>query len=249
MENYFVKARAKTRLTTQDVIKELFVDFMEIHGDRINYDDQAIICGFATFGNHKVMVIGHNKGHDFQENQVSNYGMPSPQGFRKAIRALDLAERFNLPVITFIDTPGAYPGKLAEENGQSSAISHALLKMLEVNTKVLTIVLSEASSGGALGIALGNEVYMLEHAVYSILSPEGMHSILHHDNISFAEILELTKARATDLKAYNLIDGIIKEDEPLLNMQVVIKNFLAKKIPNPSGLRELKYRGLKNEWL
>ncbi len=225
-ENYFLIARDKSRTNFKDVIRHIFTDFYELTGDRSGFEDKAIIGGLAKFNGQKVMIVGHNKGHNIDEDLECNFGMPSPEGFRKAIRLFDLANCFKLPVITFIDTPGAYPGKDAEERGQSEAIATSMMKMLEIEVPILSIVLSEGSSGGALGLSLGNRLCMLEKATYSILSPEGFASILFKDESKVDEVSNLIKARAKDLYDLNIVDEIIKEDDPLKNIALTIANFL-----------------------
>ncbi|NWG88099.1 MAG: acetyl-CoA carboxylase carboxyltransferase subunit alpha [Hydrogenophilaceae bacterium] len=206
-------ARHPQRPYTLDYIQNLFSGFEELHGDRAFADDPAIVGGIARFEGEPVMVIGHQKGRDTKERQYRNFGMPRPEGYRKAMRLMRLAEKFKLPIFTFIDTPGAYPGIDAEERGQSEAIARNLYVMAELRTPIICTVIGEGGSGGALAIGVGDRVLMLQNSTYSVISPEGCASILWKsaDKASIAaEALNITAPR---LKALGLIDGII--DEPL----------------------------------
>lgn len=204
-------ARHISRPRTLDYINCIFTDFIELHGDRHFAEDKAIIGGLARLNGQSVMVIGHQKGRDTRENLEHNFGMPRPEGYRKALRLMKLAEKFNLPIITFVDTPGAYPGIGAEERNQSEAIGKNLYDMSLLKVPVIVTVIGEGGSGGALAIAVGDQINMLEYSIYSVISPEGCASILWKDaskaNIA-AEILGIT---AHKLKSLNLIDSIIKE--------------------------------------
>ena len=204
-------ARHPERPYTLDVIERIFEDFVELHGDRRFADDPAIVCGVARLAEREVVVIGQQKGRDMNQRRYRNFGMPKPEGYRKALRTMHFAEKFRRPVITFIDTPGAYPGIDAEERGQAEAIAFNLREMASLKVPTVVVVLGEGGSGGALAIGVGDRVLMLENAVYSVITPEGCAAILWKDagrsNLA-AEFLRLT---ARDLKAYNLVDEIIPE--------------------------------------
>lgn len=204
-------ARHKNRPKVDDYINALFDDFFVQRGDALGKEDKSILGGIATFHGQPVTVLGHRKGRNIPENLEYNFGMPEPQGYRKAMRMMKQAEKFGRPVITFIDTPGAYPGLEAEENGQANAIAKNLAEMSSLKIPVIAIVTGEGSSGGALAIGVANSVYMLEHAVYSVLSPEGFASILWKDSGRSAEACDLMKLTAQDLKRFHVIDGIIPE--------------------------------------
>lgn len=204
-------ARHKNRPKVDDYINALFDDFFIQRGDALGKEDKSILGGIATFHGLPVTVLGHRKGRNIPENLEYNFGMPEPQGYRKAMRMMKQAEKFGRPIITFIDTPGAHPGLEAEENGQANAIAKNLAEMSSLKVPVIAIVTGEGSSGGALAIGVANSVYMLEHAVYSVLSPEGFASILWKDSSKSAEACDLMKLTAQDLKKYNVIDGIISE--------------------------------------
>ena len=206
-------ARHPQRPYTRDYLERVFTDFNELHGDRAYADDPAIVGGPARFEGMPVMVIGHQKGRDTKEKVARNFAMPRPEGYRKALRLMHMAERFRLPVITLIDTPGAYPGVGAEERGQSEAIARNLFEMSRLRTPVIAVVIGEGGSGGALAIGVGDRVLMLQYATYSVISPEGCASILWkkaEKAPEAAEALGITSQRLLDL---GLIDGII--DEPL----------------------------------
>lgn len=205
------EARQMKRLQTRDYIEHVFDNFMELHGDRYFGDDPAIIGGIAWLDGQPVTVIGIQKGSSVEECAARNYGMPSPEGYRKAVRLMKQAEKFSRPVITFVNTPGAYPGMEAEENGQGEAIARNLAEMSGLRVPVFTFMIGEGGSGGALALAVSNEVWMLEHAVYSILSPEGFASILWKDGKRAKEAAAVMKITAQDLLALNVIDGIIPE--------------------------------------
>lgn len=204
-------ARHPERPYTLDFIKLMFTDFLELHGDRLFRDDQALVCGIANFNDSPVMVIGHQKGRNTKENIRRNFGMASPEGYRKAQRMFDLAERFNRPIITFVDTPGAYPGIEAEERGQAEAIAKSLMMMAELTVPMITVITGEGGSGGALAIAMGNRVLMLEHSTYSVISPEGCASILWKDASYAGRAAEALKLTAQDLKELEVIDEIVNE--------------------------------------
>ena len=204
-------ARHPLRPYTLDYINNMFTSFIEIHGDRMFGDDKAIICGLATLADKTFMLVGHQKGRDSKEKVYRNFGMPKPEGYRKALRAMKLAEKFNLPIITFIDTPGAYPGIDAESRNQSIAIAENLYAMSQIKTPIISIVIGEGGSGGALAIGVSDKLAMLEYSIYSVISPEGCASILWKDaskaNIA-ADALSITSKKLLDHK---LIDKIIPE--------------------------------------
>lgn len=204
-------ARHKKRPKITDYIDNIFEDFFEQQGDDLGKEDGSILGGIATFSGVPVTVIGHRKGNDLTENLKCNFGMPGPEGYRKALRLMKQAEKFGRPIITFIDTPGAYPGLEAEENGQGTAIATNLAKMSALKVPVIAVVTGEGSSGGALAIGVANSVLMMENAVYSILSPEGYATILWKDSSRSDEACEMMKLTAQDLKGFNVIDDIIPE--------------------------------------
>ena len=206
-------ARHPQRPFTLDYIEKCFTDFSEIHGDRAFSDDHAIVCGFAFFNGKPVVVIGQQKGRDTKENIRRNFAMPHPEGYRKALRIMKLAEKFNRPVVTFIDTPGAYPGLGAEERGQAEAIARNLLEMAKLKVPVVSVIIGEGGSGGALGIGVANKVLMMENAVYSVISPEGFAAILWNDRARMQEAADLMKMTAPDLLAFKIIDEIVPEPE------------------------------------
>ena len=216
-------ARDKDRLKITDYIDALFDDFVELKGDGITGEDSAILGGIASFHGIPVTVIGHKKGATTEENIDCNFGMASPEGYRKAARLMKQAEKFNRPVITIVDTPGAYPGLMAEANGQANAIAENLALMSSLKVPIIAVITGEGSSGGALGIAVADRVFMLENAVYSILSPEGFASILWKDSKKADEAATLMKLTATELLNYGIIDGIIGEGNKLIrNMDEMI---------------------------
>lgn len=216
-------ARDKDRLKITDFIDALFDDFIELKGDGIVGEDRAILGGIASFHGIPVTVIGHKKGATTEENIDCNFGMASPEGYRKAARLMKQAEKFNRPVITIVDTPGAYPGLMAEANGQANAIAENLALMSSLKVPIIAVITGEGSSGGALGIAVADRVFMLENAVYSILSPEGFASILWKDSKKADEAATLMKLTAIELLNYGIIDGIITEGSKLIiNMDEMI---------------------------
>ncbi len=221
-------ARNPKRPTSLDYIQYIFDEFMELHGDRISKDDKAICCGLANIGNLNFTVIAQQKGRTTAENIERNFGMPNPESYRKAIRFMKQAEKFNRPIITIIDTKGAYPGLEAEEKGQGEAIAESMLTMANLHVPIISFVIGEGSSGGALAIGLGNKVYMLENAIYSILSPEGFASILWKDSKRAKEAAEKMKLTSEDLKKFNVIDGIIKEPRKQEYDEKFIKNIAEK---------------------
>ncbi len=204
-------ARHPKRPYTLDLIKYLFTDFQELHGDRAFADDKAIVGGLARFRGQAVMVIGHQKGRDTKENIKRNFGMPRPEGYRKALRLMRMAEKFHLPIITFIDTPGAYPGIGAEERGQSEAIARNLYEMAKLRTPIICTVVGEGGSGGALAIGVGDRVMMLQYATYSVISPEGCASILWKSAEKAADAADAMGITADRLKSLGLIDQVVLE--------------------------------------
>ena len=220
-------ARDKDRLKITDYIDALFDDFVELKGDGITGEDSAILGGIAFYHGLPVTVIGHKKGSSTEENIDCNFGMASPEGYRKAARLMKQAEKFNRPVITIVDTPGAYPGLMAEANGQANAIAYNLALMSSLKVPIIAVITGEGSSGGALGIAVADRVFMLENAVYSILSPEGFASILWKDSKKADEAATLMKLTASELLNYGIIDGIIGEGSKLIiNMDEMISREL-----------------------
>ncbi|RMG53283.1 MAG: acetyl-CoA carboxylase carboxyltransferase subunit alpha [Acidobacteria bacterium] len=204
-------ARHPDRPYTLDFIKRLFTDFTEIHGDRRFADDPAMVCGMARFHGEPVVVIGQQKGRDLKERQYRNFGMAKPEGYRKALRVMKLAEKFGRPVFTLIDTPGAYPGIDAEERGQAEAIAYNLREMARLRTPIIVTITGEGGSGGALGIGVGDVINMLENAIYSVISPEGCAAILWKDAGQADKAAEGLKLTAQDLLSLGLIDRIIPE--------------------------------------
>lgn len=205
--------RSMNRPRAQDYIDMLFDDFIEFHGDRRYGDDPSIIGGIAAFHGMPVTILAQSKGKTAEENIKKNYGMISPEGYRKAIRLAKQAERFHRPIITFVDTPGAYPGKGAEERGQAEAIAECLFTFADIAVPVICIVISEGGSGGALALSVADRIVMLENAVYSILSPEGFASILWKDKSRAQEAAEAMKMTSYDLKKEGIIDDILEEPE------------------------------------
>lgn len=204
-------ARHPSRPTTQEYINLLFTDFFECHGDRSFGDDEAIVGGIAKFHGYPVTVIGHQRGKDTKENIRRNFGMPHPEGYRKALRLMKQAEKFKRPIICFIDTKGAYPGKAAEERGQSEAIARNLFEMAGLKVPVICVVIGEGGSGGALALGVGNYIHMLENSTYSVISPEGAAAILWKDSTLAKKAAETMKITAPDLKGLGVIDEIIPE--------------------------------------
>jgi acetyl-CoA carboxylase carboxyl transferase subunit alpha len=204
-------ARHPKRPHTLDLVNLLLEDWVELHGDRVFGDDKAIVGGLASFDGEPVVVLGHQKGRDTRENIARNFGMPHPEGYRKALRLMQLAGKFSKPIIAFIDTPGAYPGLGAEERGQAEAIARNLREMAGLPTPVVCVVTGEGGSGGALAIGVGNRVLMLEYAIYSVISPEGCAAILWGDAAKAPEAAELMRVTAPDLLKLGVIDGIVPE--------------------------------------
>lgn len=206
-----ILSRDIKRPTTKDYIDIICSEFIELHGDRLYGDDPSIICGIGKIGEFKVTIVGHQKGNDVKENIKRNFGMPHPEGYRKALRVMKQAEKFNRPIITFIDTPGAFCGLEAEKRGQGEAIAKNLLEMSKLKVPIICFVIGEGGSGGALGIGVGNEICMLEHSVYSVISPEGLSSILFKDASKSREASEVMKLTSKDLYDLNIIDKVINE--------------------------------------
>ena len=228
-------ARHPERPHFTDYIKTLFQDFEPLSGDRLFKEDPALLCGFATFNDKSVMIMGHEKGKNTEGRIKHNFGMAKPEGYRKAIRLMKLAEKFNLPILTFVDTPGAYPGVGAEQRGQSEAIAKCIEVSLNLKIPTISVIIGEGGSGGAVAIATTNKVLMLEHSVYSVISPEGCASILWKDSKYAEEAAASMKITAQDLKELNIIDSIIAEpvggahrnsSETIKNVGNAIRTFL-----------------------
>lgn len=219
-------ARGKGRATGKDYIKNIFDDFIEMHGDRRYGDDKAVIAGIGRLNGIPVTVIAHEKGHDTKEKVMRNFGSAHPEGYRKALRQMKLAEKFGRPVICFVDTAGAYCGIGAEERGQGQAIAENITEMISLKTPIISILIGEGGSGGALALAAANEVWMLENSVYSVISPEGCASILWKDTSAVKEAAECLKLTAKDLYSLNVIDKIIAEDSDMNSVYGDIKNQL-----------------------
>jgi acetyl-CoA carboxylase carboxyl transferase subunit alpha len=235
-------ARHPQRPYTMDYVNEIFTDFHELHGDRSYADDLSVVGGLARFNGTPCMVIGHQKGRDTKERSLRNFGMPKPEGYRKAMRLMKLAEKFGLPIFTFVDTPGAFPGIDAEERGQSEAIGHNLFVMAELQVPLIATIIGEGGSGGALAIAVGDAVLMLQYSTYSVISPEGCASILWKSAERAADAAEALGLTAHRLKAMGLIDKII--NEPLggahrdpKQMAVLLKRALADTLRQLQGLK------------
>ena len=204
-------ARDVNRPNVEDFISHLFDDFMELHGDRGGMDDRAVIGGLAFFRGRPVTVVGHRKGHTTQQNIEARFGMASPEGYRKALRLMEQANKFHRPIICFVDTPGAYPGDEAEMHGQGEAIARCLREMFLLEVPIITIVIGEGGSGGALAFSIADRIVMLENAAYSVLSPEGFASILYKDASKANEVCELMKMTARDLYELKIADHLIRE--------------------------------------
>ncbi len=234
-------ARQIDRPKSSDYIENIFDDFIEFHGDRCFGDDKSIIGGIAMLKDIPVTVIGEQKGKNAKENIERNFGMPNPEGYRKALRLMKQAEKFKRPIITFIDTPGAYPGMGAEERGQGEAIARNIMEMSSLEVPIICVVIGEGSSGGALAIGVGDRIVMLENAIYSILSPEGFASILYKDSSKAKEASEKMKLTAKDLKDLGIIDEIIKEPKEGLqnNFEKVTKKLQKYLIESIKELKEL----------
>jgi acetyl-CoA carboxylase carboxyl transferase subunit alpha len=242
-------SRHQDRPQTFDYIEQICDDFIEMHGDRTVKDDKAIIGGFATLGGQTVMIIGHQKGKNTKERQYRNFGMANPEGYRKALRLMKLAEKFNKPVISFIDTMGAYPGLEAEERGQGEAIARNLLEMSVLKVPILCFIIGEGASGGALGIGIGDKVYMLEHTWYSVISPESCSSILWRSWDYKEKAAECLKLTSKDMFANKLIDGVISE--PLggahRNPEIMAQTIKEQVIKDLSQLKKIDIDALVNQ--
>lgn len=248
-------ARHSARPTTLDYISHLFTDFFECHGDRLYGDDEAIVGGIASYKGLPVTVIGHQRGKDTKENIRRNFGMPHPEGYRKALRLMKQAEKFKRPIICFIDTKGAYPGKTAEERGQSEAIARNLFEMAGLKVPIICIVIGEGGSGGALGLGIGDKLFMLENSTYSVISPEGCATILWKDATKAKQAAESMRITAQDLKELNVIDDIIEEVKGGAHrsaieqsqyidqhLQKALAELMQKEVPNLLAGRYNKYR-------
>ena len=234
-------ARDSQRPKAKDYIESIVDDFIEFHGDRAFGDDKSIIGGIGRINGTVVTVIGQEKGSTTKEKMERNFGMTNPEGYRKALRLMKQAEKFHRPIITFVDTPGAYPGLGAEERGQGEAIARNLMEMSRLKTPIISIVIGEGSSGGALGICVGDKIAMLENSVYSVLSPEGFASILYKDASKNKEAAEKMKITAKDLKELGIIDDIIKEkDNQEENLEFVsseLKEYITKTLKKLTKLK------------
>lgn len=230
-------ARAKGRPTGLDYINNVFYDFIEMHGDRRYRDDPAIVAGIAMLCGKPVTVIAHEKGNDIQSKTMRNFGAAHPEGYRKALRQMKLAEKFNRPIVCFVDTSGAYCGLEAEERGQGQAIAENLLEMMALKVPVITILIGEGGSGGALALAVANQVWMLENTIYSVISPEGCASILLKDSLRVKETSQWLKLTAEDLLSLNVIEKIMPEFDG--NFQRVYADIQAKIIDTLSDMKDL----------
>ena len=248
-------ARHPERPTTLDYINKMFTDFIELHGDRVYGDDAAIVGGVAAFNGQPVTIIGHQRGKSTKENIRRNFGMPHPEGYRKALRLMHQAEKFGRPIICFIDTKGAYPGKAAEERGQSEAIARNLFEMAGLRVPIISVVIGEGGSGGALALGVANKILMLENSTYSVISPEGAASILWKDATLAKQAAEAMKITSLDLKDMGIIDAIIPEvaggahknlEQQVLMMQQCLTDVLAElNALSPEQLVEERYEKFK----
>ncbi|MFM7482821.1 MAG: acetyl-CoA carboxylase carboxyltransferase subunit alpha [Burkholderiaceae bacterium] len=246
--------RHPQRPYTLDYLAEIFTDFHELHGDRSYADDLSIVGGLARFNGQSCMVIGHQKGRDTKERAMRNFGMCKPEGYRKALRLMKLAEKFNLPVFTFVDTPGAFPGIDAEERGQSEAIGHNLYAMAELKVPIIATIIGEGGSGGALAIAVADSVLMLQYSTYSVISPEGCASILWKTAERASDAAEALGLTAHRLKALNLVDKIV--NEPLggahrdpKQMALLLKRALADSLRQFQGMKTKELLAMRHEKL
>ncbi|MCX7216933.1 MAG: acetyl-CoA carboxylase carboxyltransferase subunit alpha [Burkholderiales bacterium] len=247
-------ARHPQRPYTLDYVAEIFTDFHELHGDRSYADDLSIVGGLARFNGQPCMVLGHQKGRDTKERALRNFGMSKPEGYRKALRLMKLSEKFNLPVFTFVDTPGAFPGIDAEERGQSEAIGHNLYAMAELKVPIISTIIGEGGSGGALAIAVADSVLMLQYSTYSVISPEGCASILWKTAERASDAAEALGLTAHRLKALNLVDKIV--NEPLggahrdpKQMAVLLKRALADSLRQFHGMKTKELLAARHEKL
>ena len=236
------KARAVDRVSVRQIIANCFTDFFELHGDRQLTDDQAIVGGIAQFQGTAVTVIGIQKSQNLAENLATNFGQPSPNGYRKALRLMKQAEKFGRPIITFVNTAGAYPGIEAEERGQGEAIARNLYEMSDLTVPVITVITGEGGSGGALALAVANKVFILEDAVYSVLSPEGFATILWKDGKRRDEAAELMKMTSQHLFEMGVVDGIIEEENLFEHLSEKLASALQELSPvSADGLQEQRY--------
>jgi acetyl-CoA carboxylase carboxyl transferase subunit alpha len=245
-------ARHQQRPYTLDYISMIMSDFVELHGDRLFGDDKALVCGLAKIEGKKVLVMGHQKGRDTKENLKRNFGCAHPEGYRKALRLMQLAEEFGLPIIVFIDTPGAYPGIGAEERGQSQAIALNLRETMRIATPIISIVIGEGGSGGALGVGVADRVAVLENAYYSVISPEGCAAILWKDGSKAPQAAEVLKLTGQDLLKMGIIDEVVPEPfggahrDPQKSAQnlkeVILRNLKELDNLDPEKLLELRYK-------
>jgi acetyl-CoA carboxylase carboxyl transferase subunit alpha len=249
-------ARHPNRPYLLDYLQALCTDFTELHGDRRFADDPALVCGFAQYKGEPVAVVGHQKGRDTKQKIYRNFGMPKPEGYRKALRVMQLAAKFRRPILSFVDTPGAYPGLDAEERGQAEAIATNLREMARLPTPIVVVVTGEGGSGGALAIAVGDRVNMLEHAVYSVISPEGCASILWRDAGRAEDAATAMKITAADLRALDVVDEIVAEppggahtdhEQTFKTLDRLLERQLAelRTLP-PDGLLNARYQKFRN---
>ncbi len=239
-------ARHPNRPIFQDYLENIIYDFKELHGDRCFGDDKAIITGLGRIGTERVMITGQNKGKTLKEKTKCNFGCPMPEGYRKAIKKMKFAEKYHIPIVTFIDTPGAYPGICAEERGQASVIAYNLREMPRLKVPIISIIIGEGGSGGALGIGVGDRLAMLEYSYYSVISPEGCAAILWRDKIKAPESAEALKLTSKDLYASGLIDDIIKEPigSAYRNYTLVFDNVKEYVVKNLGDLKKIKIEDL-----
>ena len=223
-------ARSKQKITTKELITQLFPNFIQLHGDRCGGDDPAIIGGLATFAHQPVTVIATDRGTAIEERVATHFGCPTPSGYRKALRLAKQAAKFHRPVLFFVNTPGAYPGQSAEEDGQGAAIADNLLQISQLPTPIITVIFGEGGSGGALALACGDEVWMLENSTYSILSPEGFASILWKDSSRSDEAAEIMQLTPSDLLRKRVIEGIIPEPADHQQVTAEIRDVLSKRL-------------------
>lgn len=244
-------ARNPNRKTALDYIESIFDNFIELHGDRCFGDDKAMVCGIGSIGKQGYTIIAEQKGRSTKENIERNFGMPNPESYRKAIRFMEQAEKFNRPIITFVDTKGAYPGIGAEERGQGEAIAKSMFEMAKLKVPIITIVIGEGSSGGALAISVANKIIMLENSIYSILSPEGYASILWKDSSRAKEAAEVMKLTAKDLYELKVIDKIVKEtggfEETAVKLnKEIVKNIKEMQKQTKEEIIEQRYQKFRN---
>lgn len=242
-------AREPERPTALDYIENVFDQFIELHGDRYFRDDKSIVCGLGNIGKQNFTIVGEQKGRNTKENIERNFGMPNPEAYRKALRFMKQAEKFNRPIITFIDTKGAYPGLGAEERGQGEAIAKNLMEMSDLKVPIIVIVIGEGSSGGALALGVGDRILMLENAIYSILSPEGYASILWKDSSRAEEAAEKMKLTAEDLLELGVIDEVLKEPNgnAKTNMQKMAQTIKKRILALTKELQEINANDLVEE--